>query len=57
MEKISMNMREYQKKIDDERRSNMLSKQKLSQLEQIEEKLKIENENLSKKIDFFKSQS
>ena len=57
MDRIQANMREYQKKIEDERKVNLLSKQKLSFLEQEEQKLKIENENLAKKIDFFKIQA
>jgi predicted RNase H-like nuclease (RuvC/YqgF family) len=54
MEKIQANMKSHKEKLEEERKSNIISKQKLSELESEEEKLRVQNENLSKKVDFFK---
>lgn len=55
--RLERQLKESQRKIDEERKISMDAIQKLRMMENVEENLKITIENLSKKVDFFKEKS
>jgi hypothetical protein len=50
-------LREDQKKLEDERNKHLATKEKLRMMEEYGERLDIQNENLKKKVNFFKNQN
>lgn len=55
--RLQVSLDEVQKKLESERQLHIRTKNRLQILEESEEKLKILNENLTKKVDFFKTQT
>lgn len=55
--RMQFSLEDTQKKLEIEREMHIKSKNRVELLEESEEKLKVLNENLKKKVDFFKSQT
>lgn len=55
--RLEKTLRDDHKKMDEERSAHMLTKSKLRQMEEYGERMDIQNENLKKKVNFFKNQN
>ena len=54
-DRLQKNLKEHNMKLEHERAQHLASKEKIRVLEALEERMKIEIENLSKKVSFFKA--